>query len=197
MLDKIAYFKDKPKLAEALDLVIVCVITLIVGLLLNHFIILVGFVPSGSMENLIMINDQILANRTAYWNEEPQRGDIVVFYAPDEKAAGNTVHYVKRIIGLPGETVTIDQGLIYIDGKLLDESAYLEFPTRSGDGEYKVPEGHYFMLGDHRTDSADSRVWRNKYVPLEDIQGKVFLKYSLRLKNLHASWISSYNDYNI
>lgn len=196
MVEKIPYFKDKPKLADALDLVVVCVITLIVGLLLNQFIILVGYVPSGSMENLIMTEDQILANRTAYWFSEPQRGDVVVFYAPDEKAAGNTVHYVKRIIGLPGEVVTIAEGHIYIDGVLLEEP-YLEFPTNSGDGVYLVPEGKYFMLGDHRTDSADSRVWKNKYVPLEDIQGKVFLKYSLRLDNLHAAWISSYNEYNV
>lgn len=196
MVEKIPYFKDKPKLADFLDLVVVCVITLIVGLLLNHFIILVGYVPSGSMENMIMTGDQILANRTAYWNSDPQRGDIVVFYAPDEKAAGNIVHYVKRVIGLPGEVVTIQDGYVYIDGILLEEP-YLEFPTDSGDGSYLVPEGHYFMLGDHRTDSADSRAWDNKYVPLEDIQGKVFLKYSLRLDNLHAAWISSYNEYNI
>ena len=196
MVEKIPYFKDKPKLADFVDLAIVCVITLIIGLLLNQFVILVGYVPSGSMENLIMTNDQILANRTAYWFSDPQRGDVVVFYAPDEKAVGNTTHYVKRIIGLPGETVTIDQGLVYIDGKLLEEP-YLEFPTRSGDGVYIVPEGHYFMMGDHRTDSADSRVWKHKYVPLEDIQGEVFLKYSLRLDNLHAAWIPSYDEYNI
>lgn len=195
MIEKIKYFKDKPRLADFLDLVIICIITLIIGKLLTSYIVLTGFVPSGSMETMIMTNDRILANRTAYWNSEPERGDIVVFYAPDQKAIGKTTYYVKRVIGLPGETVSVKDGYVYINGILLEEP-YLDCTTE-GDAEYIVPEGHYFMLGDNRGGSHDSRGWVNKYVPLEDIQGEVFLKYSLKLDNLHASTISSYNDYNV
>lgn len=196
MVEKLKYFKDKPKLADIVDLVIVCLVTLIIGSLISRFIILIGFVPSGSMETTIMEGDQILANRTAYWNEDPQRGDIVVFYAPDEKANGKIVHYVKRVIGLPGETVSFQDGYVYINGVLLEEP-YIDVKTYSKDQDtFVVPEGHYFMLGDNRGGSLDSRAWDNSFVPRADIQGEVFLKYSLKLDNLHAKRIYSYNDYN-
>lgn len=203
MVEKLKYFKDKPKLADAIDLIIVCLITLLIGSLISRFIILIGFVPSGSMETMIMTDDQILANRTAYWNETPQRGDIVVFYAPDDKANGTITHYVKRVIGLPGETITLKDGFVYIDGKLLEEpyldTDVLTYPSslKNHQDVFVVPEGHYFMLGDNRGGSLDSRSWANSFVPQEDIQGEVFLKYSLRLDNLHAKGISSYNDYNL
>ena len=84
MVNKIKYFKDKPVLAEIIDLIIICIIALMIGKLLITYIILTGYVPSGSMETTIMTGDRILADRMAYWNAEPERGDIVVFYAPDK-----------------------------------------------------------------------------------------------------------------
>ncbi len=195
MLEKIKYFKDKPILTEIIELLILCIITVIIGKLLTVYIVLTGFVPTGSMENMIMTNDRILANRTAYWNSEPERGDIVVFYAPDEKANGEIKYYVKRIIGLPGETVSVKDGSVYIDGNILNEP-YLEVSTNEG-REYVVPEGCYFMMGDNRNSSYDSRFWNNKFVPKEDICGKVFLKYSLKIDDLHAEIIHSYNEYGV
>ncbi len=198
MVNKIKYFKDKPVLAEIIDLIIICIIALMIGKLLITYIILTGYVPSGSMETTIMTGDRILADRMAYWNAEPERGDIVVFYAPDKKAAGITEYYVKRVIGLPGETILIKDGNVYIDGMRLEEPYLRDGATNDGDSEeYTVPEGCYFMMGDNRYGSEDSRFWDHKFVPKEDICGKVFLKFSLRLNNFHFKIIKSYDDYSI
>lgn len=197
MLNKLKCFKEKPVLADILDLVLICVVTIIIGKLLTTYIILTGYVPSGSMENMIMTEDRILANRMAYWSSDPQRGDIAVFYAPDEKAHGEIKYFVKRVIGLPGETITIRDNQLFVNGIRLEEPYIREELHTYGDGDYKVPEGHYFMLGDNRENSKDSRYWNSKYVPKEDICGKVFLKYSLNLKKLHLKIVHSYNEYQM
>ena len=197
MIKGLKCFKDKPKLAEFFDFLLICTIIVVLVKILTLFIILTGYVPSESMENLILKEDRILANRMAYWNSGPERGDIAVFYSPDDKAMGNEKYFVKRVIGLPGETVTIKDNKVYIDEKLIKE-VYLPddmVTTAPNEGVYRVPEGHYFMMGDNRTNSHDSRTWTNHYVPLEDICGKVFFKYSLKLSNFHFKTISSYHDY--
>ena len=141
---------------------------------INTFIIVNATVPTGSMENTIMPNDRIVALRVKYWFDSPERGDIVVFKYPDDES----VLYVKRVIGLPGETVEIIDGRVYIDGS--DEPLPDEYvkETPYGDfGPYEVPEGCYFMMGDNRNESLDSRYWQNTYVEEDKILGKVYLKY--------------------
>jgi len=197
MINKIKYFKDKPVLADILDLLLLCIVTIIIGKIFTSYFMLPGHVPTSSMEGTISAGDRMLTNRTSYWKSSPQRGDIVVFYYPDAKMQSppEEVHYVKRIIGLPGETVTIQDGAVYINGVKLDEP-YIHMSTKVGES-YVVPEGHYFMLGDNRNNSADSRAWEHKFVPEADILGKVFFKYSLLIDNIHARAVYSYNDYNI
>lgn len=195
MIDRIPYFKKRPFLADSLSLVILCIATIIIGKLITTFLILPGFVPTGSMESTIMTGDRMLTNMTAYWNADPQRGDIVVFNVPDETARGAAVPYVKRIIGLPGETVSIQEGRVYINGILLEEP-YLQVSTDMGN-TYTVPENCYFMLGDNRNLSHDSRFWNIKFVPKEEIIGKVFFKYSLALDHLYAEAVTAYHDYSI
>ena len=99
-----------------------------------------------------------------------------IVFSPDEK-----ILYVKRIIGLPGETVQIKDGAVFINGTKLDEP-YLNEPMIGGSGTYKVPEGKYFMLGDNRNNSKDSRYWQNKYVSKDKILGKVVFRYFPRFK---------------
>ena len=113
-----------------------------------------------------------------YYNfKEPERGDIVIFKYPDDES----VDYLKRIIGLPGETVEIISGKVYINGELLDEPYLSEEPT--GDfGPYQVPEGSYFMMGDNRAVSKDSRYWHNTYVSKDKIIAKAFVMYWPSLK---------------
>lgn len=149
-------------------------LALVLAFIINSFIIVNATVPTGSMENTIMPNDRIIALRLIYYFEKPERGDIVVFKYPDDES----VLYVKRVIGLPGETVDIRDGRVYIDGSetpLADE--YVKETPLGDFGPYEVPEGHYFMMGDNRNESKDSRYWDNTYVAENKILGKVYLKY--------------------
>ena len=151
-------------------------ITMTVVFVLKNFVIINAKVPTGSMENVIMPGDNLLGFRLAYVTEEPKRGDIIFFYFPDDE----TQKYVKRVIGLPGETVTITEGKIYIDGaeEPLDEP-YLKEEWTRGTGPYvfEIPEDSYLCLGDNRNRSADAREWNNPYVTKEKIIGKALFTY--------------------
>ena len=176
--------KKNAVLSEVLDYVKVIVFAVVFVLIVNNFILINALVPSESMEKTIMTGDRIFGFRLAYeWNE-PERFDIVIFKYPDDPEQKEL--YIKRIIGLPGETINIVNGKVYIDGKKtpLDDSFCPETPI--GDfGPYTVPEGCYFMLGDNRNCSKDSRFWENTYVREDQIVGKAVLRYypSIKLMN--------------
>ncbi len=157
---------------EAISWTKAIIVALILAWFINSFIIINAKIPSGSMENTIMTGDRIIANRLAYTFSEPERLDIVVFEAPDEDG----ILFVKRIIGLPGDTIEIKKGDVYINGDLLEED-YLKEDAFGSFGPYTVPEDHYFMMGDNRNNSDDSRMWDNTYVPEEDIKGKAVFRY--------------------
>ena len=151
-------------------------ITMMVVFVLKNFVIMNARVPTGSMENTIMPGDNILGFRLAYINEEPERGDVIFFYFPDDESQ----KYVKRIIGLPGETITIMEGKIYVgDSKEPLEEPYLKEEWTRGTGPYvfKIPEDSYLCLGDNRNRSADAREWNNPYVTKEKIIGKAIFTY--------------------
>ncbi|MDR1559087.1 MAG: signal peptidase I [Clostridiales bacterium] len=151
------------------------VAAVVFALCITQFVIVNAKVPTGSMMDNIMPNDRIVAFRLSYINSEPERFDIVVFYFPDDRKD----LYVKRVIGLPGETVTIRAGKVYIndDPVPLDDSFVRTKPYEEDFGPVTVPEDSYFMMGDNRNNSADSRVWINKYVVKKDILGKVLFRY--------------------
>lgn len=152
-----------------------------VVLVVNNFLLINARVPSESMENTIMTGDRFFGNRLAYLFDDPERFDIVVFKYPDDESQ----LFVKRVIGLPGETVEIKGGKVYINGSQtpLDDSFTPETPT--GDyGPYVVPEGSYFMLGDNRNHSGDSRFWKQPYVEKEKIVGKAIFRYFPGIKIL-------------
>lgn len=150
------------------------IFVVVVVLIVNNFLLINARVPSESMEKTIMTGDRFFGNRLAYLFDDPERFDIVVFkYSDDESQL-----FVKRVIGLPGETVEIKDGKVYINGSEtpLDDSFTPETPT--GDyGPYVVPEGSYFMLGDNRNHSGDSRFWKQPYVQKDKIVGKAILRY--------------------
>lgn len=146
--------------------------------ILNQCILINCSIPSASMEPQIQEGNRIIGNRLAYISAAPERFDVVIFRYPDDESQ----LFIKRIIGLPGETVTIKDGKVYIDdpqcqGEPLDDSFCPEEPEPLGEGNYEVPEGCYFMLGDNRNHSFDSRFWDSPYVPKENIVAETALKY--------------------
>lgn len=183
--------KDKPKkspLREVVDFMLPILIALVVAMLLKSFVFANAQVPSGSMLNTIQLDDRIIASRLEYKFHDPERGDIVIFKAPDDVAAHeknpdvDVRYFVKRVIGLPGETVTIVNGVVYVqkpDGTQLTlDEPYITACEPTGDyGPYEIPEGHYLMLGDNRNDSADARFWDNTYLDKDLMVGKVKFRY--------------------
>lgn len=158
-------------------------------LLIKSYVINPYRIPSSSMEPTFHCaesglgceggsNDRIIANRFIYHFQDPERGDIVVFDPGPEAAAqcGAGGTYVKRIIGLPGETIAQQNGIVYVGGTQLDEP-YLEEGRRGGRdfGPIKIPDGEYFMMGDNRRMSCDSRIWGP--VPRDNLIGPVFFVY--------------------
>lgn len=167
-------------LLEILDYSKVIFFALIAAMFLKENVAAGALVPSGSMEDTVMTGSKIMINRLAYIAEEPQRGDIVAFYYPDD---GETL-YLKRIMGLPGETIEGIDGYVYIDGVKLEDDYTSEVLNRDF-GSFTVPEGCYFMMGDNRNNSWDSRYWYNSYVEKEEIIGKAEFEYYPEIKILN------------
>ena len=152
--------------------VIVVLVAVVVAVLLRAFVVQTFFIPSGSMEPTLQIGDRILVNKLSYHLHGVDRGDIVVFSRPAaENCGGPEVNdLVKRVIGLPGDLISLSGGYVYVDGKRLDESwlpASEQGQTQPGPPgnssnltrPYHVPSGNYFVMGDNRMDSCDSRYW--------------------------------------
>lgn len=140
---------------------------------INTFVILNADVPTGSMIPTLPEGCHFVADRRAYAITSPERYDVIVFHAPDTGEL-----YVKRVIGLPGETVHIRGCKVYINDETeaLDD-LFCNEPMEYKDEDYEVPENSYFVLGDNRNDSLDSRFWNNKYVSSDLILGKVWFMY--------------------
>jgi signal peptidase I len=127
-------------------------------------------VESISMEPNLVAGDMVIVNKLAYRFDEPKRGDIIVFrYPPDP----DQTPYIKRVIGLPGDQVRINNGAVYINGVQIREP-YLSITTERG-GNWTVPEEALFVMGDNRNNSSDSRAWG--MVPMENVIGKAEVIY--------------------
>lgn len=162
---------------EIISWIQILVTAALIAFVLNRFIIANSRVPSASMENTIMTHDRVIGSRLSYYFEDPERGDIVIFYFPDDVT--EKTYYVKRIIGLPGDVIDIRDGHVFLNGS--DEP--LEEPYLKDDMEtpeelhFEVPENCYFMMGDNRNFSSDARFWDNTYVKREKIVAKVLFRY--------------------
>ena len=151
-------------------------VALVVGLLLIQFI-KPTIVKEHSMEPTLQENNYIFLSRQAYTLfGEPERGDIVVFHTDLRTVDGKEKSLVKRIIGLPGETVSITGGVVYINGEPLEEDYTLDGYTNTELEEVVVPEGEVFCMGDNRQNSIDSRDSSVGCVPIDQIIGKAVLR---------------------
>lgn len=156
-----------------------------VAFLVKTFLVQAFFIPSSSMEPTLQVNDRVLVNKLSYDFNDPGRGDLVVFEKPDNLVS-ETDDLIKRIVGLPGETLELIDGRVYIDGRGLNEPYVREIPTNwlgfdatarelcSGENLCVIPEGYVFVMGDNRTGSTDSR----RFGPIREdtIVGRAFLR---------------------
>ncbi len=177
----------------AVDWIVTIVGAIAIVLAIKAWVVNPYRIPSSSMEATLhcarpapgceaRFSDRVLANRFIYHFRDPQRGDVIVFQTPPAAkakcGAGGT--FVKRIVGLPKERVQMrlkrGAAYVYVNGKRLDEP-YIENDRRDIGPEetYRVPAGHYFVMGDNRSQSCDSRVWGS--VPRDNIIGEVFMTY--------------------
>ncbi len=164
---------------ELWDTIKLLAISLLLATLLKNTVVASAYVPTGSMEGTVMTGSRIFINKLAYVVSEPQRGDIVSFYCPDEP---NTL-YLKRIIGLPGDAVEGIDGYVYINGEILAHD-YSDIRLNKDFGPFIVPDDSYFMLGDNRTNSWDSRYWDNPFVSFDAIIGKATFEFYPEIKIL-------------
>ena len=144
-------------------------ICLIVVIIFVYVIFNISFVTSGSMEPTIKERELTITNRLAYTVKDPGRGDIVICRAGNQNEL-----MLKRIIGLPNDEISFVDGYVFINGVICDESAYLKSDVETNCTEsFTVPEGCYFLLGDNRENSIDSRHWNNTFVKRENLIGKI------------------------
>lgn len=146
-------------------------IAVLLAVIIRVFLFQPFYIPSGSMEPTLIQGDRIIVNKLTYRINEPKRGDIMVFKYPVNPQRD----FIKRLVGLPGETVEIKDSKVYINGKPIDQS-FLPTGLEYDDfAPVKIPENQYFMMGDNRNNSEDSRYWGT--LPKKNIIGKAMLIY--------------------
>lgn len=160
------------------DIVVTLIMALALFLTVYFFLFRPFQVDGSSMFPTYINNERVFANIVALRLSQPHRGDVIVFNAPPEPGK----YYIKRLIGLPGDTIILNNGNVYLNNKLLDETTYLSSSIKTNGEAYfkdgqtiKVPSGNYFVLGDNRSESSDSRQWG--FVPKDDLIGIAFFVY--------------------
>ncbi|MGD8744065.1 MAG: signal peptidase I [Candidatus Woesebacteria bacterium] len=160
-----------------LDILEVIVFAVAIFLFIYLLLLQPHKIRGASMEPNFPNGEYLLTDKVSYRFREPERGDVVVFESPNN----NREEFIKRIIALPGETISIKEGDVYVNGSLLKEK-YLTDSLRTSAGSFinegdaiTVPDDHYFVLGDNRPFSSDSRAWG--FITSDDITGRAWLIY--------------------
>lgn len=154
------------------------IVALILTLIIRTFVVQAFKIPSGSMRPTLLEGDKLFVNKYVYRFEPPKRGDIIVFkYPADPKK-----DFIKRLVGLGGDTVEIRDGKVYVDDRVLDDpklfSAFYYYnhdPYGGPDEKIKVPDDSYYVLGDNSSNSTDSRFWG--FVPKKSVLGKAVFRW--------------------
>jgi signal peptidase I len=162
---------------QIIELLVLVAAALALALLVQTFLVKAFYIPSESMVPTLNKNDRVLVNKLSYKLHDVNRGDIVVFKAPEGEESG-VKDLVKRVVGLPGDNLAFRDGAVYVNGELLEED-YLPEGTVTSQTcnvatEVTVPGNSYWMMGDNRQASKDSRCFGA--IPEGDIVGRVFFK---------------------
>lgn len=163
----------------ALEFVIIFVIAYIIAYVLQNFIFGNFQIQQHSMEPTLYENERVLINRALYYFKDPERGDIVILLDP----IGRQSDFVKRVVALPGDKIEVKGGRAYLNDKLLSESYLAKDGSQDNIGPIKIPQDQYFVMGDNRARSSDSR--RFGPIPRKNILGKVFIVW-WPLNRVHA-----------
>ncbi|MBI5179304.1 MAG: signal peptidase I [Nitrospinae bacterium] len=155
------------------------VVALLLALLVRTFVVQAFRIPSGSMIPTLLIGDQILVDKVVYHFRKPKREEILVFKYPEDPSRD----FIKRVVGLPGETLEIRNRKVYINGQLLEDGGYayhemfdnFRIPPRDDYGPVTIPANNYFVMGDNRENSQDSRFWG--FLSEDKIVGRAFVIY--------------------
>lgn len=176
--------KERSMSRDIMHIIFYFVGVAVVTFFLYHYVGQQVEVSGSSMEQTLSDGDRLILEKVTYYFEPPTRYDIIVFHPKKEE---KDIYYIKRIIGLPGETVNIKDGFIYINGSRIEENYGNEIILESGQAKknIKLEENEYFVLGDNRNNSQDSRSAKVGNVRRESIVGKVFVRIwpYQRLKN--------------
>jgi signal peptidase I len=172
---------QRPQLGCLLEIVETLALTLIIFVVIQNFIAQPYKVQQSSMERTLMQEQYVLVDKLTPRLDEYKRGDIVVFTPPEDWVGADRTPFIKRVIGVGGDTVEIRDGLVWIDGVRLDEPYIYEEddgtpqPTLASQDRWAIPAGELFLMGDHRGDSADSRAFGP--VEVSQVIGRAWLRY--------------------
>ena len=192
---KTAAKPESAKKSQLRDWTEALIVAAILALIIRTFVVQAFKIPSGSMEDTLLIGDHLLVNKFIYGTQlpfsddpvlairQPERGDIIVFEFPEDKDKSyfKRRDFIKRVIGLPGDTVEIRNKNVFVNGEryMTPEAVYKDGNLTAGPRDnmpaIKVPENNYFVMGDNRDRSYDSRFWR--FVDRSAIKGLAFIKY--------------------
>lgn len=147
------------------------IIAVVLALLIRSYLFEIILVDGSSMVPTLYDRDRVFVNKITYLIDKPKHGDIVIFKTPED----NKSNYVKRLIGLPGDRIKIENGVVFLNNEPLDEP-YIAAPPFNDYAEVTVPEDTFFALGDNRNDSKDSRDIHVGFVSMENLVGKAALR---------------------
>jgi signal peptidase I len=167
--------KSSPSGARnVVEWVLIIAAALIVAVVIKTFLIQAFYIPSASMDPTLKVHDRVLVNKLSYHLHPIHRGDIVVFKRPQGEQGDPTIKdLIKRVVGLPGETIEAREGKLYVDNHPVDET-YTHFKPTDNLQPTKIPPNHYFVMGDNRTNSKDSRYFGP--IPKNIIVGRAFVR---------------------
>ncbi len=153
-------------------------LSVVLALGIRQFVAEARYIPTGSMEPTLQVNDRLVVEKISYRLNSPERGDIVVFWPPEELIPPGQPRnaFIKRVVGLPGDQVEVLDGQVLINNEPIDER-YIKAPPNYQWGPETVPADSYIVFGDNRNNSVDSHAWSRPFLPEDQIIGKAVVRF--------------------